>query len=83
MLRVPAWKSVSIPHEYDLMSSSVGSWMSCCHRGDALELGRATGYGRMRQPCSLASVDGWLGGVGLRGVTSGEAGVAGGDVGGG
>jgi hypothetical protein len=49
MLRVPAWKSVGWPHEYDLMSNSVGSWMSCCQRGEALELGMDTGYGRKRQ----------------------------------
>ena len=49
MLRVPAWKSVVWPHEYDLMSNSVGFWMSCCQRGEALELGMDTGYGRKRQ----------------------------------
>jgi len=48
MLRVPAWKSVVWPHEYDLMSNSVGSWMSCCQRGEALGLGMDTGYGRRR-----------------------------------
>jgi hypothetical protein len=54
MLRVPAWKSVVCPHEYDLMSNSVGSWMSCCQRGEALELGMDTGYGRKRQWSSPA-----------------------------
>jgi hypothetical protein len=49
MLRVQAWKSVVWPHEYDLMSNSVGSWMSCCQRGKALELGMDTGYVRKRQ----------------------------------
>ena len=43
MLRVPAWKSASCPLEYDLISSSEGSWMRCCQRGDALELGMVTG----------------------------------------
>ena len=49
MLRVPAWKSVVWPHEYDLMSNFVGSWMSCCQLREALELGMDTGYGRKRQ----------------------------------
>ena len=49
MLRVPAWKSASHPHENDWISSSAGSWMSCCQRGDALEVGMFTGYGRVRQ----------------------------------
>ena len=43
MLRVPAWKSVGWPHEYDLMSNSVGAWMSCCQRGEELLLGVITG----------------------------------------
>ena len=43
MLRVPAWKSASRPHENDWISNSVGSWMSCCQRGDALEVGMVTG----------------------------------------
>ena len=48
MLRVPAWKSVVWPHDYDLMSNSVGSWISCRQRGEALGLGMDTGYGRRR-----------------------------------
>ena len=43
MLRVPAWKSVENPVEYDRMSNSVGSWMSCCQRGEELLLGVITG----------------------------------------
>jgi hypothetical protein len=31
------------------MSNSVGSWMSCCQPGEALELGMDTGYDRRRQ----------------------------------
>ena len=49
MLRVPAWKSASHPHENDWMFNSVGSWRSCCQRGDALEVGMVTGQGRVRQ----------------------------------
>ena len=43
MFRVPAWKSASQPRENDGISSSDGSWMSCCQRGDALEVGMVTG----------------------------------------
>ena len=65
MLRVPAWKSALWPHEYDLMSSSVGSWRSWRQRGEALGVGMATGYGRKRQ-WLLLLVDGFVGGgVGL------------------
>ena len=49
MLRLPTWKSVVWLHENDLMSSSVGSWMSCRQRGEALGLEMDTGYGRKRQ----------------------------------
>ena len=65
MLRVPAWKSALWPHEYDLMSSSVGSWRSWRQRGEALGVGMATGYGRKRQ-WLLLLMDGFVGGgVGL------------------
>ena len=57
ILRVPAWKSVVWPHEYDLMSNSVGSWISCCQRGEALELGMDTGYDRPRQWSSQSVKD--------------------------
>ena len=43
MLRVPAWKSASHPREKNWISSSVGSLMSCCQRGDAFEVGMVTG----------------------------------------
>ena len=43
ILRVPAWKSAFCPQENDWISSSVGSCMSCCQRGDALEVGMVTG----------------------------------------
>jgi hypothetical protein len=65
MLRVPAWKSALWPHEYDLMSSSVGSWRSWRHRGEALGVGMDTGYGLKRQWLLLV-VGGIVGGdVGL------------------
>ena len=65
MLRVPAWKSALWPHEYDLMSSSVGSWRSWHQRGEALGVGMDTGYGLKRQWLLLV-VDGIVGGgVGL------------------
>ena len=40
------------------MSSSDGSWISCCQRGDVLELEMASGYWRMRHACSCVSVGG-------------------------
>jgi len=65
MLRVPAWKSALWPHEYDLMSSSVGSWRSWRQRGEAFGVGMDTGYGLKRQWLLLV-VDGIVGGgVGL------------------
>ena len=39
------------------MSNSVGSWMSCCQRGEALELGMDTKYGRKRQWSSSSVED--------------------------
>ena len=63
ILRVPAWKSVVWPHEYDLMSNSVGSWVSCRQRGEALKLGMDAGYIRKRQWSSLSVEDSGDGGV--------------------
>jgi hypothetical protein len=63
MLRVPAWKSVVWPHEYDLISNSMGSRMSCCQRGEALELGMDTGYSRKRQLSSPSVEDSGYDGV--------------------
>ena len=69
-LRVSAWKFVSCPHEYDLISSLVGSWMSYCHHGDVLVLGMETENGRSRQPwsssvgdCDGSELVGWAGAV--------------------
>ena len=45
------------------MSNSVGSWMSCCQRGEALELGMDTGYGRKRQWSSPSVEDSGYDGV--------------------
>ena len=75
MLRVPAWKSVVWPHEYDLMSNSVGSWMSCCQHEEALELGLITGYGRKCQWSSPSVEDSGNDGVVLPCSGSGDDGV--------
>ena len=57
MLKVPAWKTVVWPHEYDLMSNSEWSWMSYCQRGEAVVLGVDTGYDRKRQLSSPSVED--------------------------
>ena len=82
MLRVPAWKSALWPHEYDLMSSSVGSWSSWRQRGEALGVGMDTGYGRRRQWLSLMVDDLVGGGVGLScsGSVGGDGDCTGGSV---
>ena len=79
ILSVPAaLRSVSWPHEYDLMSSSDGSWISCFHRGDALELGMVSGYWRERHFRSWSFVGGSCGDIcgGGSGGASGALGTS-------
>jgi hypothetical protein len=46
-LSVPALKSGRMSHAIECMSSWVGSWLSCCHRGIWPGLGMLSEYGRM------------------------------------
>jgi hypothetical protein len=46
-LSVPALKSGRMLHAIECMSSWVGSWLSCCHRGIQPGLGVLSGYDRM------------------------------------
>ena len=76
ILRVPALRSVSWPHEYDLMSSSDGSWINCFHRRDVLELGMVSGYWRGRHFRSWSFVGGSCGDI-CGGGSGGASGVLG------
>ena len=56
------------------MSSSVGSWMSCCHLGDEVLLGVVTGLGRNCQVEAVMGLEGSAGaGGGVGGAWAGES----------
>jgi hypothetical protein len=62
-LIVPALKSGRMSHAMECMSSWVGSWLSCCHRGISPGLGVLSGYDRV-----VHLLVGVVGGVGVCGL---------------
>ena len=67
---VPALKSGKLSVAIEWMSSWVGSWWSCCHRGTCPRLGVLSGYGRRFHP-----LVGGAGGVGVGGLAWGVGGL--------